>query len=206
MAHWIQTYSKRTFRIDHPDHRDVHLGDIAHSLASLCRFNGHTVWAPEGEPGRCPYSVAQHSVLVSRIVERIADIHAERYAGLNLPLLALLHDAHEPYVGDVVSPMKQLLGEVWTKIETNAEEAVRLAFQLPLRPSELPIIKEADMIALATEARDLLAGGPIGWACELPDPDPGKIVPVPADAARALFLNRYWELDSGFAITGKRES
>lgn len=200
MAHWIQTYSKRTFRLDGPDHRDVHLGDIAQSLASLCRFNGHTVWSDS----RCPYSVAQHSVLVSRIVERITDVHAERYEGLNLPLMALLHDAHEAYVGDMATPMKELLGDVWTRIETNAEEAVRIHFQLPVRPSSLPIVKEADRIALATEARDLLAGGPIGWTCELPDPAAERIVPVSASAARELFLNRYWELDRVFATTGKR--
>lgn len=201
MAHWIQTYSKRTFRLDGPDHRDVQLGDISHALASICRFNGHTLWRDES---RFPYSVAQHSVLVSRIVERITDIQAERYAGLNLPLLALLHDAHEAYVGDMATPMKELLGDAWTRIEERAEEAVRMHFQLTVRPSQLPIVKEADRIALATEARDLLAGGPIGWTCELPEPDALHIVPISASAARELFLTRYWELDREFALTGKR--
>jgi 5'-deoxynucleotidase YfbR-like HD superfamily hydrolase len=113
---------------------------------------------------------------------------------VNLPLLGLLHDAHEAYVGDVATPQKRLLGELWERHELRVADAVRDRFALPCRPDELEIITAADKIALAMEARDLLPGGPIGWAQQLPEPLPWTIVPVSPIAARERFIHRFWQL------------
>lgn len=83
------TYTGKVFDFDSPSDGPVCLEDIAHALGMLCRFNGHI---------RRFYSVAQHSVLVSKLVD-------PRYA-----LLALFHDAAEAYVGDMVSPLKRREG------------------------------------------------------------------------------------------------
>lgn len=197
-GHWIQTYSQRTYRLDRPDPRDVCIADIAHALAAQCRFNGHTEWGGgDGQPAH-PYSVAQHSVIVSRIVGEICGRYAESLdPRINLPLMGLLHDSHEAFVGDVVSPLKALLGEPWQRIEFLAECAVQDAFALPCRPGELEVVKTADRIALAMEARDLLPGGPIGWTLDLPEPLDWKIEPVSPVAAREAFTMEFWRLTRG---------
>lgn len=85
---WISTRSGRHFYLLDPRPEDIDLEDIAHALANQCRYNGHT---------ETFYSVAQHSVLLSLLV-RPQDA-----------ILALMHDATEAYVGDVVRPLKALI-------------------------------------------------------------------------------------------------
>lgn len=186
---WIQTHSGRPYRLDRPDPRDVDIDDIAHSLAATSRFNGHTKWESGGLWG---YSVAQHSVLVAKIVSRISGEFPKPPTGAHLPLMGLLHDAHESYIGDITSPLKRLLGSDWEWIESNAEECVRQAFALPCRPSTLEVVKAADRIALATEARDLLHGGPVGWSSDLPEPLPDRVDVWPPSYAKGKFLEAFW--------------
>lgn len=128
--------------------------DIAHALSLICRFNGHCTRH---------YSVAQHSLLVADIVQ------SQGYAP-DIQLLALLHDAAEAYVGDMTRPLKLWLrqdtggnGSDYDFVEQRIWQAICERFDLA---PELPIVvHEADMIALATERRELLPDHPSAWEC-----------------------------------------
>jgi hypothetical protein len=136
----ILTYGGRFFDFINPQHNEFNIFDIAHALANVCRFAGHT---------REFYSVAQHSVLVARICMKTAardDIIDHGRAGL-------LHDASEAYIGDITRPLKQLLPD-YKAIEQRIEAALFSAFRIP---HPLPqIVKHADLVMLATEQRDLM--------------------------------------------------
>lgn len=177
---WFITITgRRVYALD-PRPDDIDLLDIAHALANLCRFGGHC--SPF-------YSVAQHSVHVSELVEDDA---------LRLP--GLMHDATEAYLGDVIRPLKLALSEYQT-IEEIWWLAIARRFDLPW---ELPpAIKTADRRALATERRDVasnsrwnidstLRSDERGYA-----PDPKPITALSNDAARQLFMARYIELSGG---------
>lgn len=167
----IQTASGRYLDLSAPSPRHIDIGDIAHALSNICRFGGHT---------REFYSVAQHSVMASRIVP---PEHA---------LAALLHDAAEAYIGDMVLPAKQLLPQFRT-LEADVWQAVAVAFGLP---EELPpCVKRADLVILATERRDLLSEQATPWpVLEGVTPLPAVIAPWKPSDACALFELRYWEI------------
>lgn len=123
----------------------IDLQDIAHALAQINRFTGHTTR---------PYSVAEHSMLV-------ADIAAHHGATPMVQLAALLHDAHEAYTGDVSSPVKWALGHAWSDFEHTLERAVHRHFGLQSTfASQGRLVKRYDLIALATERRDLTTFDP----------------------------------------------
>jgi len=137
----IQTQSGIYFNLLNPRPEDVRIEDIAHALANLCRFGGHT---------RRFYSVAQHSLLVSEL------------APPALAFQALLHDAAEAYCGDVISPLKMCVPGYVT-IQKRIEAAIAERFNIP---AELPAeIKRADLVALATERRDLMPWCEQPWQC-----------------------------------------
>lgn len=172
----ILTATGRYFKFTEPDPDSVCIVDIATALSRLCRFTGHTTRF---------YSVAQHSVYVSRIVP-------PEYA-----LQGLLHDASEAYLGDVSSPLKQLLPD-YKAIEHRVEAVIMSVFGLPfpLHPS----IKQADLRMLMTEKRDLMPEPMTGaehgewdWLSEI-EPTKKRIVPLYPNAARELFLKRFSEL------------
>lgn len=117
----------------------VAIEDIAHGLAYQCRFNGQT---------QRFYSVAQHSLVVASLVPT------------DLRLAALLHDAAEAYLGDMVKPLKVLLPEFAT-IEDAVTGIIARTFDIDF--SDYGPIKQADLIALATEKRDLMPHSAERW-------------------------------------------
>ena len=170
----IETASGREFNFLEPTQDSISIEDIAHALSNICRYTGHV---------RDFYSVAQHSVLVARIVEEMGRPE--------LALRALLHDAAEAYIGDVSSPLKKLLPE-YRRIEAIVSAAIdrKFGFDGP----EPPEVRRADYIALLTEKRDLMPNTGI-WP-EYRDIAPRERPASPMEPFRAetLFLNKYHEL------------
>lgn len=122
---------------------------IAWSLSQINRFNGHA---------HRPYSVAEHSLLVCDIVEREfgLDHHAQ--------LAALMHDAHESVATDMHSPGKDAIGVPWRNWENRWQQLVRSKFGIQVASSlHREAIHSADLIALATERRDLMAATRAPW-------------------------------------------
>lgn len=140
MDPWIITHSGKQFDFHNPTPDMVCIEDIAHALSMSCRFGGHTQWH---------YSVAQHSVNVARLVP---DEHK---------LVALLHDATEAYIGDMVSPLKVLMPE-FKKKEEQIWEVIAEKFGVPVKID--PIIKWADLQMLKVE-RGFLIPESEEWTC-----------------------------------------
>jgi 5'-deoxynucleotidase YfbR-like HD superfamily hydrolase len=153
-------------RIDH-----VAIEDIAHGLAFQCRFNGQTQEF---------YSVAQHSLIVASLVPA------------ELRLAALLHDAAEAYLGDMVKPLKVLL-PAFGAIEDQVGAIIAAAFGIDF--SDYGPIKRADLIALATEKRDLMPHSAERWAY-LDDIGalPKRIVTMSPGQAKQEFLDEFTRL------------
>lgn len=166
----IATYSGRVFTPLAPVVDDIAIEDIAHALSQNCRFTGHT---------REFYSVAQHSVLVSEIVPG------------ELALTGLLHDASEAYLSDIARPIKQQqeFGAAYREVESRLEDAIARRFDLVYPYPQA--IKDADMILLRSEQRDLMP--------DLLRHDDGEylddtIYPWTPDQAEEIFLDYFWNL------------
>lgn len=140
----IQTVSGGYFNFMDPDASVIHPEDIAHALSRIARFNGHTL-------GNIPYNVAQHSV------------HACEQALPGYKFEALMHDAPEYVLGDVASPLKQLLPD-YHRLEQIAHTAIARKFDLPVLMSEE--VKLVDTRMLVTEKRDLMPVDPPGSGIE----------------------------------------
>lgn len=181
---WFQTYEGIQFWSMDPRVEDISINDIAHSLSLLCRFNGHT---------KVFYSVAQHSVLVHHIFGKLIK-NAESETNSKAFLCALLHDATEAYVGDLIRPIKRSIPE-FKNMENRIWDCILEKYNLREEWSYdvANWTKQADTIALATERRDLLEDGPgrnkYKWDIdERADPDPVTIIPQPPTHAEHVFL------------------
>jgi len=177
---WIQTYTGRKFCPLAAQARDVDVRDIAHALALKCRFGGHC---------RYFYSVAEHSVRVSRVLEKL---------GTREAMWGLLHDAGEAYLADVCAPIKRMIHvHDGKRVESFGEAEDRLleviAKGLGLPAVDYDVVRDADLTLLMTEARDLLGEPPESWHVSQ-KPLPEKIVPVGWQEAEGMFLARYEEL------------
>ncbi len=170
-----------------PSPLDVEIDDIAHGLARVARWNGQTV-------GPHAFSVAQHSLVVEDIVRRMKPGLDPRWR-----LAALLHDAPEYVIGDMISPFKAALGLDYRTFEDRLERAVHIRFGLPPKPpAEVKrLIKVADQISAYFEAVDL-AGFSAQEAQTLFGPPPKTIRPSldpwPAADAQARYLEQFHRL------------
>lgn len=160
-----------------PDPERIRIEDVAHALAFLCRFNGHV---------RFHYSVAQHSLLVSEVVER-------RH-GPALARTALLHDAPEAFLGDLISPLKALLPGFKALEDTLARV---MAGKFGLVYPEPAEVKEADLAVLAAEREQVIAPTDRTAWRDLPAPPRGLVIrPQDPETVRDLFLARFAALHS----------
>jgi 5'-deoxynucleotidase YfbR-like HD superfamily hydrolase len=128
-----------------PSPMDIEIEDIAHGLARVARWNGQTI----GEHG---FSVAQHSLVVEEISAHIQPDLAPRWR-----LAALLHDASEYVIGDMISPFKAALGVSYKEFEERLEHAIHARFGLPAKvPVHIKkLIKQADRACAFFEATQL---------------------------------------------------
>lgn len=178
VGQWIPTVSGRRLWIEDPRPEEIDPGDIAAGLAGIPRFNRMT-----GPP--VPYSVAQHSVLVSHAVPREYALHG------------LLHDAQEYVAHDLTSPLKKVIGEKYERVEARLKAAVAARFGLEWTTEASRAVKRADNALLATEVRDVtphrVVYGPLPAL-----PLRGvRIVPWPEARSAFEFLRRLDELYHG---------
>jgi hypothetical protein len=170
-----------------PSPLDIEIDDIAHGLARVARWNGQTL-------GEHAFSVAQHSVVVEEIVAHVQPDIAPRWR-----LAALLHDASEYVIGDMISPFKAALGMDYRAFEERLEAAIHIRFGLPARvPAEVKaLVKRADRICAFFEAVQL-AGFTEAEALELfgvPPPDYAPAIePWPAALAQQRYVQRFHTL------------
>lgn len=169
---YISTFKGNRFYPAEPRISRIDIEDIAHGLAYQCRFNGQTA---------AFYSVAQHSIMVASVLPPA------------LHKAALLHDAAEAYLGDIVKPLKPLLPG-FAEIEAAVTRLIAQAFDVDF-DTEHRAIKHADMVALATEKRDLMPNSTEGWSyLHGIDPLPQAIDPLPPAEAKAAFLTAWGAL------------
>ena len=170
-----------------PSPLDIEIDDIAHGLARVARWNGQT-------RGAHAFSVAQHSILVERLLtERNPRLSRESR------LMALLHDAPEYVIGDLISPFKAAVGIDYKDLEVRLLAAIHLRFGLPARAPDplLRFIKRADREAAYFEATQL-AGFELTEARRffgLPTARrTPRLVPLAPEEAQAHFLMQFRRL------------
>ena len=184
---WQRMLSGRRLDLLDPSPLDVEIDDIAHGLSRVARWNGQT-------KGDWAFSVAQHSLVVEEIAVKLKPELPRQWR-----LAALLHDAPEYVVGDLITPFKAAVGPGYKALETRLLEAVFLRFQLP---AELPktvaaLIKRADRAAAFLEATQL-AGFEPREARRLFDSRAEhlglELSPWPPEKAKRRFVERFAEL------------
>ena len=191
---WQRMLSGRRLDLLDPSPMDIEIEDIAHGLARVARWNGQTT-------GEHAFSVAQHSVVVEEICAHIQPDLDPRWR-----LAALLHDASEYVIGDMISPFKAALGVDYKKFEERLETAIHVRFGIPAK-TPVPIkklIKQADRACAFFEATQL-AGFSHKEALEFFGAPPAgyelMIDPLPPAQAQSRYIQRYNVLSeaAGFA-------
>jgi 5'-deoxynucleotidase YfbR-like HD superfamily hydrolase len=174
-----------------PSPLDVEIEDIAHGLARVARWNGQT-------HGPHIFSVAQHSLLVE-VIASAQDIGI----GPRGAMFALLHDAPEYVVGDMISPFKAVIGDSYKQVENRILSAILLRYGLPAKPSAglTALVKKADRAAAYFEAV-ALAGFELAEAQKFfgrPEARPrgldSLLEPISSQQAEQRFLARFAEIE-----------
>jgi len=190
---WQRMLSGRRLDLLDPSPFDIEIGDIAHGLARVARWNGQTI-------GEHAFSVAQHSCVVEEIAAHIQPGLEPKWR-----LAALLHDASEYVIGDMISPFKSALGVNYKAFEERLENAIHLRFGLPPRsPVAIKkLIKKADRACAFFEATQL-AGFERAESLKLFGTPPAGydliIEPLPAPVAQERYLERYRVLGEAVGI------
>ena len=139
---WQKMLSGRRLDLLDPTPFDIEIEDIAHGLSFVARWNGQTL-------GDFAYSVAEHSLLVERLYTRLTAKPNPKWQ-----LAALLHDAPEYVIGDMISPVKAAVGPGYDELDKRLSAAVHIKFGLPavLPATVKKQIKKADKISAWMEA------------------------------------------------------
>ncbi|MCJ2088660.1 hydrolase [Methylobacterium sp. E-005] len=168
---------------------DIEIADIAHGLARVARWNGQT-------QGPHVFSVAQHSLLVEAVGRHLAP----GCSGTD-SLELMLHDAPEYVVGDIISPLKAVIGDAYRGVELRLLDAMRRRFDLPApSPALAGLVKQADRAAAHLEAVRLAGFAPeeaelyFGPPADLPGAVAALAEPWPTAEAEARFLARFCAL------------
>lgn len=142
---WQRMLSGRRLDLLDPTPMDIEIEDIAHGLAFVARWNGQTI-------GDFAYSVAEHSLLVEQIFGRIVP-----QAPVKWRLAALLHDAPEYVIGDMISPVKAAVGPGYGTLDDRLQAAIHLRFGLPAKVPQTvkKQIKRADRVSAWMEAVEI---------------------------------------------------
>ena len=186
---WQRMLSGRRLDLLDPSPLDIEIEDIAHGLSRVARWNGQT-------HGEWAFSVAQHCLLVEDLLKRL-----DGKAGKACHLAALLHDAPEYVVGDLISPFKAAVGLDYKALELRLLRAIHLRFALP---AERPVawsrlIKRADRAAAYLEATQLAGFAPSEarkYFGQPPGGPPIHLAALPPGQAKAAFLERFSALHS----------
>jgi 5'-nucleotidase len=187
---WQRMLSGRRLDLLDPSPQDIEIEDIAHGLARVARWNGQTL-------GDHALSVAQHALLVEQIAAALEPDWEHRWR-----LAALLHDAPEYVVGDLISPFKAAVGLDYKAFEVRLLQAIHRRFGLPpaLPANVSTLIKHADRIAAYYEATVLAGFGLeeadrfFGRPTNLPPTLEGALGTLSAQSAavaQAAFLERF---------------
>ena len=184
MRAWQRMLSGRRLNLLEPSPLDIEIEDIAHGLSRLARWNGQTA-------GDWAFTVAQHSVLVEALVGRFRQTAPPAWR-----LAALLHDAAEYVIGDLISPFKSAVGLDYKSFETVLQGAIHIRFSLAAIPPNTAarLIKRADRAAAYLEATQL-AGFEPAEARRLFGNTRGldtiTFATLPPDKAKVQFLDRF---------------
>ncbi len=184
---WQRMLSGRRLDLLDPSPLDVEIEDIAHGLARVARWNGQT-------KGAHAFSVAQHCVLVEQLVGELRPRGTKA-----LRLAALLHDAAEYVIGDLISPFKAAVGLDYKALENRLAGAIHIRFGLPpiSQAADVTLIKKADRIAAFFEATQL-AGFAVTEAREFFGSPRGvtvpRLVPLPPESAQEQYQERFRRL------------
>jgi uncharacterized protein len=186
---WQRMLSGRRLDLLDPSPLDIEIEDIAHGLARVARWNGQT-------RGDHAFSVAQHCVLVEAVFH-----HCNKRANRTSRLVALLHDAPEYVIGDMISPFKAALGVDYKAFENRLMAAIHVRFGLPPKANaETEMrVKEADKMAAYLEATQLAGfgvvesekffGRPKGLSAAFQ-----ALKPLPTNEAAAQYLSIFKKL------------
>ncbi len=183
---WQRMLSGRRLDLIDPSPLDVEIGDIAHGLARVARWNGQTI-------GAHAFSVAQHTLVVDKIVQMTGP---DLSPGSRLAVM--LHDAPEYVIGDLISPFKVLLGGEYREIEERLLAAIhrRFGVKTPLPAKLKARIKAGDRLAAYYEATTLAGFGDAEAAkffgrARGVVPSDLDLDPWPAAVAERRFLKRF---------------